>query len=126
MPTRSRTQRRSKRLALSIPVRIYGRTPQNEPFRYFTETKLVSAHGGLVPLPAKVKRGQTLLLVHGFTEEARQCRVVYIDSESRRPKVGIEFVQADGDFWHVYSPMVVARGAKLKESENPRVGDSLL
>lgn len=109
MPTRSRTQRRSKRLPLSIPVRIYGRTPKNEPFRHLTETNLVSAHGGLVPLPAKVKRGQTLLIVHGFTEEARQCRVVYVDTKARRRKVGIEFVQPEGDFWHVYSPMVFPR-----------------
>lgn len=111
MPTRSRTQRRSKRLPLSIPVRIYGRTSQNQPFRHVTETNQVSAHGGLVSLPAKVKRGQTLLLVHGFTEEARQCRVVYVDSKSRRTRVGLEFLQPDGDFWHVYAPMVAARRA---------------
>jgi len=107
MPNRSRTQRRSKRLPLSIPVRIYGRTPKNQPFRHVTETNMVSAHGGLVPLPAKVKRGQTLLIVHGFTEEARQCRVVYVDAKARHPRVGVEFVQGDGDFWHVYSPLVV-------------------
>ena len=109
MPTRSRTQRRSKRLPLSIPVRIYGRTPQNQPFRHFTETNQVSAHGGLVPLSAKVKLGQTLLLVHGFTEEARKCRVVYVESKSKRTHVGLEFLQPDGDFWHVYSPMVAVR-----------------
>ena len=106
MSNRSRAQRRSKRLPLSIPVRIYGRTPKNEPFRHVTETNMVSAHGGLVPLPAKVKRGQTLLLVHGFTEEARQCRVVYVDAKARRSRVGVEFLQGEGDFWHVYSPLV--------------------
>ena len=39
------TQRRSKRLPLATPVRIYGRTASNRRFRYVTETNAVSVHG---------------------------------------------------------------------------------
>jgi hypothetical protein len=99
-------QRRSKRLPLSIPVRVYGRTLDNRPFRDITETKSVSVHGGLLPLTARVKRGQTLLLVNGFTGEERECRVVYVESKRRIRKVGVEFTEVRGDFWHVYSPLV--------------------
>jgi hypothetical protein len=98
--------RRSKRLPLSIPVRVYGRTLDNQPFRDITETKSVSVHGGLLPLAARVKRGQTLLLVNGFTGEERECRVVYVESKRRNRKVGVEFTEVRGDFWHVYSPLV--------------------
>jgi hypothetical protein len=85
---------------------VYGRTLDNQPFRDITETKSVSVHGGLLPLAARVKRGQTLLLVNGFTGEERECRVVYVESKRRNRKVGVEFTEVRGDFWHVYSPLV--------------------
>ena len=99
--------RRSKRLLLSIPVQVYGRTPNDHPFRDTTETKSVSANGGLLPLSPRVKRGQSLLLVNRFTQEERECRVVYVDSKRPGKKsVAVEFADPDGDFWHVYGPIV--------------------
>ena len=108
-------KRRSKRLALSIPVRVYGRTADNQPFRDITETSAVSVHGGLLPLGAKVQRGQKILLVHSVTEEERECRVVYVDSKKKgRKQVAVEFANSDGgDFWHVYSPKVPLKSAAL-------------
>ena len=88
-------------------MRVYGRTLDNRPFRDFTETKSVSVHGGLMPLAARVKRGQTLLLVNAYTGEERECRVVYVESKRRNRKVGVEFTNVKGDFWHVYSPVMV-------------------
>ncbi|HSY66421.1 MAG TPA: hypothetical protein VK829_17650 [Terriglobales bacterium] len=100
-------QRRSKRLPLSIPVRIYGRTANNRPFRYVTETNAVSVHGGVLALNAKVKRGQTVLLVNGITEEERECRVVYVESKLwGKRKIGLEFTTSSGDFWHVYASLI--------------------
>lgn len=103
---RNGRQRRSKRLALNIPVRVYGRTPDNRPFRDVTATMSVSAHGGLLQMAPRVKRGQTLLLVNGVTDEERQCRVVYVESKRRTKKVGVEFTDMKGDFWHVYNPTI--------------------
>ncbi|MGB0037086.1 MAG: PilZ domain-containing protein [Candidatus Acidiferrales bacterium] len=100
-------QRRSKRLPLSIPVRVYGRTPDNQPFRDVTETKSVSVNGGLIPLAPSVKQGQTVLLVNGITEEERECRVVYVDANRRSKKeVALQFTDVKGDFWHVFAPVV--------------------
>jgi len=67
---------------------------------------VVSAHGALVQMTPRVKRGQTLLLVNGVTDEERECRVVYIESKRRIKKVGVEFTCMKGDFWHVYSPLI--------------------
>jgi hypothetical protein len=121
---RNGKQRRSKRLALNIPVRVYGRTPDNQPFRDITATMSVSAHGGLLQLAPRVKRGQRLLIVNGVTDEERECRVVYVESKRRTKKVGVEFTDLKGDFWHVYTPMIVvkapASGASPEESSNPR------
>lgn len=107
--------RRSKRLPLSIPVRVYGRTPENQPFRDVTNMQFVSIHGGLLPLSEKVKTGQTILLVNGITDEERECRVVYIEPRrGARKKIGVEFVKGSGDFWHVYDPPLEVQPARLK------------
>jgi hypothetical protein len=97
-------RRRCKRFPLTIPVKIYGRSPRNHPFREVTATLAVSLHGGLLNMKPRVKLGQKILIVNSFTEEERECRVVYVDSRQRgRRKVAIEFANANGDFWHVYS-----------------------
>lgn len=100
-------RRRTKRLPFTIPVRVYGRTPRNHPFRDVTATMEVSLHGGLLDLKPRLKLGQKILVVNSFTDEERECRVVYFDSKQRgRRKVAVEFANGDGDFWHVYSPPV--------------------
>jgi hypothetical protein len=79
----------------------------------------VSLYGGLLEMKARVKLGQKILIVNSFTEEERQCRVVYVDSKQRgRRKVAVEFANGEGDFWHVYSPPV-----RLEQA--PRQVDSI-
>lgn len=105
-------RRRGKRLPFSIPVKVYGRTPKNQPFRDVTATMAVSLYGGLLDMKPRVKSGQTILVVNSFTEEERECRVVYVDPNGRgRKKVAVEFASGDGDFWHVYSPPVALKSA---------------
>jgi PilZ domain len=105
-------RRRCKRFPLAIPIKVYGRTPRNHPFRTVTATMEVSLHGGLLEVKPRLKFGQHILVVNSFTEEERECRVVYVDSKQRgRRKVAVEFANADGDFWHVYSPPVPLRAA---------------
>jgi len=100
-------KRRCKRLPLSIPVRVYGRTPEDRPFRENTVTKAVNIHGGLLPLAPPVKRGQKVLLVHRLTDEEREARIVYVKRDARgKKRVGIEFTDNKGDFWHVFTPIV--------------------
>jgi hypothetical protein len=99
--------RRSKRLPISIPVRVYGRTPEDQPFRDITETESISSNGGLISIKQNVNRGQLLLLVNGITDEERHCRVVYVERRARTGKqVAVEFTDAKGDFWHVFAPIV--------------------
>ena len=103
-------RRRCTRFPFTIPVRVYGRTPRNHPFRDVTATMAVSLYGGLLDMKPRVKLGQKITIVNSFTEEERECRVVYVDSKQRgRRKVGVEFANTDGDFWHVYGPPVSLR-----------------
>lgn len=105
-------RRRCQRFPLTIPVKVYGRTPRNRPFRDVTATMAVSLYGGLLDMKPRVKLGQRILIVNSFTEEERECRVVYVDPKARgRRKVAVEFAEAGGDFWHVYSPPVPLKSA---------------
>jgi hypothetical protein len=100
-------RRRCKRFPFTIPVKVYGRSPRNLPFRDVTATMAVSLYGGLLDMKPRVRLGQKILVVNTFTQEERECRVVYVDSKQRgRRKVAVEFANADGDFWHVYSGSV--------------------
>ncbi len=105
-------RRRCKRFPFMIPVKVYGRTPRNRPFRDVTASMAVSLYGGLLDMKPRVKLGQKILIVNSFTEEERECRVVYVDSKHRgRRKVAVEFANAAGDFWHVYSTPVPLKPA---------------
>ena len=113
--------RRSKRLPLATPVRVYGRTADNRPFRLDTQTEAVSVHGGLLTLRAKVKSGQTLLLVNAVTEEERECRVVFVGGSIwSKNKVGVEFTQSEGDFWHVYGTLVGLKHVSIADESFDR------
>jgi PilZ domain len=113
-------RRRCKRFPFTIPVKVYGRTPRNHPFRDVTATMAVSLYGGLLDMKPRVKLGQKILIVNSFTEEERECRVVSVDPQPRgRRRVAVEFANAnaDGDFWHVYSPPVPLKA--VSPSANP-------
>lgn len=98
--------RRSKRLPLQVPVHVYGRTPDNNPFRDKTRTLTVDANGARLSIKANVIPGQSLLLVHSFTQEERKCRVVHVGpARNGRRKVGVEFLPPGDNFWHVFQPI---------------------
>jgi hypothetical protein len=98
--------RRSKRLPLRVPIQVYGRTPDDHPFRGHTRTISVNAFGGNISIAAPVVPGQTILLVHSLTQEERECRVMNV-AQTRRGmyRVGIEFIRSGDNFWHLYQPL---------------------
>ena len=112
-------RRRCRRFPLKIPVKVYGRSPRNHPFRSVTATTAVSLYGALLDMKPRVKLGQKILVVNSFTEEERECRVVSVNSKQRgQKKVAVEFANADSDFWHVYS-------APIRLQLAPRPSDSI-
>lgn len=110
-------RRRCERFPLTIPVKVYGRTPRNHPFRDVTASMAVSLYGGLLDMGPRVRRGQKVTIVNSFTEEEREGRVVYVDSKQRgRRNVAVEFANGGGDFWHVYGPPVLLKSVPLSAS----------
>jgi hypothetical protein len=102
--------RRSRRFPLHIPVVVYGRTPDDQPFRDHTHTLNVDAHGARISVAADLEKGQEILVVNSFTQEERECRIVHVGSkQGGRRKIGIEFVNPSGNFWHVYAAKVESK-----------------
>jgi hypothetical protein len=100
-------RRRSKRLALRVPVIVYGRMKDKSAFHEKTRTLSVSAHGGMLALAAPVLVGQTILAVNEATGEEQEARVIYVEASVRgKAEVGIAFVGAAPNFWQVSFPAV--------------------
>jgi hypothetical protein len=83
----------------ATPVLVYG-WMEDEPFAENTKTINVSAHGGLVPIAARVALSQKLLVTNLQTQEDLPCRVARlgqtIDGETL---VGLEFLAPSPLFW---------------------------
>lgn len=105
-----RQLRRSKRLALSVPVEVYGQDAFGESFREFTRMLSVNAHGGLLALAARVQTDQTVFIVNTKTREEQEFRVVHVgELQDGKWRAGIEFVHGAADFWRIYFPRIPSR-----------------
>ena len=62
-------RRRSDRLWVYLPVLVYGRTVESEPFHEGTEALRVNAGGGLITLTTPVRCGQRLLLINKVNQK---------------------------------------------------------
>lgn len=98
-------KRRALRLHVAIHVLIYGRLG-NEPFSENAETVDVCTLGGLVPISARVRRSQKLILTNLQTDEELPCRVAHIvKAEDGRKLVGLAFLRPGRRFWRSGPPL---------------------
>lgn len=99
--------RRSKRLALQVPVRVYGQERVRGAFREEVRTLSISAHGSLVPLATSVELGQVLVVMNRMTGEEQECRVAYVGPLGEgKAKVGLAFRHPAPHFWQVDFPQM--------------------
>jgi hypothetical protein len=98
-------RRRSQRITLRIPVRIYSTTPEGQPIYEETKTETVSAHGALFDVPKVLPLGTRIMLTNVVTEEEMLCRVVYQgQTKDGRYQVAVEFLNPSPRFWRVSFP----------------------
>jgi outer membrane usher protein FimD/PapC len=107
-------------LTLAVTVRTVE-SPKDASFEEESHTLIVNAHGALVALASKVKKGQRLLLTNRASKEAQLCRVVSFGATSEnKTQVGVEFLQPSPDFWHISFPpedWVVPEPSSTSENE---------
>jgi hypothetical protein len=97
--------RRTQRVLMDVPVLVYGNAKDEGPFQEQTRTLQVSAHGGLITMTNRVKRGQKLLLTNAATKESQECYVIWVGKRrGNRYEVGIGFTHPAPRFWHISFP----------------------
>jgi len=95
-----KTPRSSPRMALRVPVTVYGFAGKSGAFHEETETIMVNSSGSLVTLKAKLELGDTVFLVHKSSHQEQEVRVAYLDRYSEREtRVGLAFKQPILNFW---------------------------
>jgi hypothetical protein len=93
-------RRHGDRVWVYLPVLVYGRTIESEPFHEGTEALRVNAGGGLITLTSPVTRGQRILLINKVNQKEHECHVVAERSKYlQRTAVVIGFLTPLPDFW---------------------------
>jgi hypothetical protein len=91
-------------LNVAITVRSEGGAP-NTAFEEQTQTFVVNAHGAMIGLAAKVRKGQMLRLTHKSTRGEQLCKVMYLGPVSGgKTQVGVEFTTSVPHFWGITFP----------------------
>ena len=103
-PEATRHNRRSKRVHISMQVRVkFQRASQ--PYEEDTVTETVNAFGCLIRLKHAPERAQTMQIVNTKTGATAECRAAYVGhSEGGKTKIGIEFSSSAENFWHIAFP----------------------
>jgi hypothetical protein len=93
-------RRHGERQWVYLPVLVYGRTIESEPFHEGTEALRVNAGGGLITLTSPVRCGQRLLLINKVNQKEHECHVVAERSKYlQRTAVVVGFEEPSPDFW---------------------------
>jgi hypothetical protein len=97
--------RRTHRVQIAIPVLVYGNGDSGDSLNETTQTRVVSATGGLILLTSDVVIGQKLLLININTEEEIICTVAtLLDDADGKVAVGIVFDRPSPRFWGLAFP----------------------
>jgi hypothetical protein len=100
-----RTERRSARIALKIPVRVEYFADNPGRLTSFSVTTTVNAHGALLRLPWGVPAGRELLLENLASLETQMVRVVFVEyAGDDYFDVGVEFTEPRPKFWGASFP----------------------
>jgi hypothetical protein len=102
--------RRSSRVTLRVPLRIYEPDTQKRFLVEEAHAVKVSLWGGLIALKAPVNRNQQLVTVNQATGQSADSRIVYLgpmlSGSSMARLVAIEFLNPSPSFWGVVFPKI--------------------
>jgi hypothetical protein len=97
--------RRSRRVLLSVPILVSGKTADGQDFQEDARTLVVNAHGALISLGARVVAGQHITVANKSTEKSLECRIIHLAGGlAGKAQMGIEFVKPAASFWQIDFP----------------------
>jgi hypothetical protein len=118
---RYRERRRTLRVALALPVIVHGQNEMGEKFCVRAMTYSVNQQGALLSLEEGVVPGQSLLLVNENTNRSAETRVAHVRRDrDGKHLVGLEFVNADTNFWQMTFPVPGARPLRRASGAKPQ------
>jgi hypothetical protein len=89
----TRGRPKNQKVLLAAPLVVQGQSADDTPFREAASILALNPHGGMLALAAKVRSGQTIVLLSGEAQQEIECRVVYVGPEQNgRSKVAFEFL----------------------------------
>jgi hypothetical protein len=92
-------------LPQNLPVLVYGRREDEEPFQEETSVRVLNLRGGIITLATKVAPGQHLILINPVTDQDQQCCVAFVGQQYLgRNMIGIQFGRPAQEFWHIDEP----------------------
>ena len=101
-----RERRRSERLLLRVPVKVFGKTKDGRQAHEDAEVVIVSRHGCLLRCSSALPSGEIIELFNKFTEKQATFKVVWCSDRpvSDRWDVGLDTETPAEGFWGVQFP----------------------
>jgi hypothetical protein len=107
---RCKERRRTLRVSITVPVTVHGQDENGDKFRVKAKSQSVNRHGALLQIDEPVVLGQMLILVNENGDRTVESRVVSVRRDrDNKTYVGVEFISADSNFWHMSFPLPGAR-----------------
>ncbi len=98
-------RRRSQRILMRIPGRIYGTRSDKSVVYEEVTTDTVSAHGALLNVHEDYEMDMNLLFTNLVTEEEVPAHVVFVgQTKEGQKQVAIEFKVDSPRFWRIHFP----------------------
>ena len=98
-------RRRSSRVPLSIPIKVYSREGGGELVDSPAEVLAVSRYGARLRLPFLPLLGSRIEILHGHSHEVREFRVISAkDAGEAGFELGVEILYPTRNFWGVTFP----------------------
>lgn len=106
----SRSNRRSDRISISLPLQAAGIDAENRPFIDTATTMVVNRHGALITLDRPLRIEQTLRVSRQLFDGSRREAEVRVVAQEKDPSgqvaYGITFADSKIDFWGIEFPSV--------------------
>lgn len=105
-PASSKDRRRSERLLLRVPVKIFGKAKDGRQAEEDAEVVIVSRHGALMRSASPLPSGTMIEIMNKYTQKQAPFKVIWCSDRavSDRWDVGLETSAESEEFWGVQFP----------------------
>jgi len=99
-------RRRSSRVLIRIPIRVFGSLSAGEPLNAAAETIAVSRFGALLRIPRQLPLGTRIEVLNDLSQETREFRIIRVGEVGTDGffDVGVEILHPARRFWGIQFP----------------------